>query len=470
MQRLSGMDASFLYLETASMHMHVTGVIVLDPTDVPGGYSFDLIKQMLEERIHLLPPFRRRLATVPLGLGHPSWVDDPDFNLDLHVRRIGVPSPGSMHELAEVVSDIAGRPLDRARPLWEMTVIEGLEDGHVAVVSKMHHSAIDGVSGAELMAQIFDFEPNPPPKPGPAEEWTPETPPSDLRLAAGAVIGRASSPVKMARLAAKTIGTAVGFLRDRRSQGDDAKPMTLPLTAPQTPFTGAITPDRAVAFARTHLEDFKVVKNAFGTTVNDVVLAACTLSLRHWLEAHGGVPDKPLVASVPVSVRTEEEKLSLGNKVSAMFVSLPVQEKDPLEQLARIRESTKNAKEMHGAIGADKLLDWTEFAPPTVFALAARLYSNLKLADRHRPIHNLVISNIPGPPIPLYCAGARVVSTYPLGPIIEGAGLNITVLSNMSNVDFGAIADRELVPDLWSIADGFADAVAELRELADTQP
>ena len=198
-----------------------------------------------------------------------------------------------------------------------------------------------------------------------------------------------------------------------------------------------------------------------------MVLAACSLSLRHWLEAHGGVPDKPLVASVPVSVRTEAEKLSMGNKVSAMFVSLPVQERDPVRQLALIHGSTKDAKQLHGAVGADQLMDWTEFAPPTVFALAARLYSSFKLADRHRPIHNLVISNIPGPPIPLYCAGARVISTYPLGPIIEGAGLNITVLSNMGNVDFGAIADRELVPDLWSIADGFADAISELRKLAD---
>jgi WS/DGAT/MGAT family acyltransferase len=225
-----------------------------------------------------------------------------------------------------------------------------------------------------------------------------------------------------------------------------------------------------VAFGRTSLEDMRLIKRTFGTTVNDVVLAATAGSLRRWLDAHGGVPDRPLVASVPISVRAEGQAGSLGNKVSAMLAALPVQLADPVERLRAVAESTKGAKEIHGALGADMLGDWAEFAAPALFARAARLYSGMKLADRHPPIHNLVVSNIPGPPIPLYCAGARVVAIYPMGPILEGAGLNVTIISFMGSVDFSAIACRELVPDVASIASGFIDAVAELKKAAEAAP
>jgi WS/DGAT/MGAT family acyltransferase len=445
--------------------MHVTGVIVLDPSTMPAGYSFAAIGELMASRIHLLAPFRRRLVTVPFGVDHPVWIDDPDFDLENHLRRIGVPAPGTMHELAEMVADIAGRQLDRSRPLWEMWVVEGLEGGQVAIVTKMHHSAIDGVSGAELMVNLCDLEPEQATVAPPSQPWHPDQPPNDLVLLASSLARQALSPVRMLRLAARSRRNLTRVIQ--RARTDDTT-TTLPFTAPRTPFSGAITPHRSVAFGRASLEDLKITKKAFGTTVNDVVLAACASSLRSWLSAHGGLPDKPLIATCPVSVRDEGKEAA--NQVSAMFVALPIQMEDPVARLLAIRELTIGAKELHRAVGADTLTDWAEFASPAVFARAARLYTSMRLADRHRPIHNLVISNIPGPPVPLYCAGARVQAVYPLGPIMEGAGLNVTVLSNMGNVDFGAIACREAVPDLWDIADGFVAAVSELRRLADKEP
>jgi diacylglycerol O-acyltransferase len=466
MQRLSGMDASFVQMETPDMHLHVMGTIVIDPSTMPGGYSFETIKNTIAQRIHLIPPFRRKLVPVPFNLAHPVWVDDADFDLDTHIHRIGVPAPHTMRELAEIVNDIASRPLDRGRPLWDMWVVEGLEDGHVAMVTKIHHSAIDGVTGADLMVHLFDLSPE-----GaeiePAPPWQPDRKPSEVALLAGAVTSSVTQPVRLARMLVKTGQGLLGAVQIQRNREEGARGPTLPFTAPATPFNGSITGHRAVAFGRASLEDMKVVKRTFGTTVNDVVLAASTMSLRRWLIDHDALPDKPLVASVPISVHGETSDDAGTNRVSAMMVSLPVLLDDPVEQLLAIHEDTKNAKEMHRALGADTLTGLAEFAPPRLLNQASRLYSRLNLADRHRPMHNLVISNVPGPPIPLYCAGGRVLATYPMGPILEGAGLNLTVLSNMGNVDFGAIACREMVPDLWDIATGFADAVTLLTKAAE---
>jgi WS/DGAT/MGAT family acyltransferase len=463
MKRLAGLDAMFLYAETPSMHMHVTGVVLLDPSTMPGGYSADTVKQMLASRMHLLAPFRERVVSVPFQIAHPVAIEDPAFDIDNHVFRVGVPAPGTVHELAELVGNIASRPLDRTKPLWEMWVAEGLEHGYVALVAKMHHSVIDGVTGADLMVNLFDLEPDATVDP-PDHEWEPEHKPSDLELVAHSLSSRARHVGQLFPTLARTGKSALEVLRlARRSDGPGA---TLPFTAPRTIFNGSITPHRAIAFGKASLDDFKMVKRVFGTTVNDVVLAACTGALRGWLIAHDDLPNKPLVASVPVSVR-EEGKRDLANQISAMFVGLPVHVEDPVERLVRIQADTRTAKEVHGAMGADTLQNWADFAGPAVFARAARFYSGSKLAERHPVVTNLVISNVPGPPVPLYSAGARVLAVYPLGPILEGAGLNLTVLSNMGSVDFGAIACRELVPDLWDIATGFTEAVEELRKLAE---
>jgi diacylglycerol O-acyltransferase / wax synthase len=459
------MDASFLYMETPDMHMHVVGTILLDPSTIPGGGDFlSRLKGVLAERIHLLAPFRQRLVQVPFRMDHPVWVEDPNFDLDSHVHHIGAPSPGTRRELEEVIGDIASYPLDRSRPLWEMWFIDGLDDGLVAIVSKMHHAVIDGVTGADLMVNLFDLTPDPPPVTVP-EDWRPERTPSDVELVGAALVRMATRPLRLGRFGVRAARGVTNLIRNRL--GADASPAAAPFTAPRVPWNTAITPHRSVTFGRADLEDMKTIKRAFGTTVNDVVLAACTQSLRQWLIAHDALPSKPLIASVPVSVHTEQQDAPGTNKVSSMFVALPVQVDDPVEQLLAIKENTKGAKEVHKALGADMIIGMAEFAPPMLLNQASRLYSRLDLAQRHRPIHNLVVSNVPGPPVPLYCAGSRVVATYPMGPVLEGAGLNITVLSNMGNVDFGAIACRELVPDLDDLATGFADAVDALKVAAE---
>jgi diacylglycerol O-acyltransferase len=467
MKRMAGMDAAFLYLETPSMHAHVVGTIVLDPSTSPEPFTTERVAQLLRERMHLLQPFRRRLAPVPFNLTHPVWIEDPDFDIEAHIHRTALRAPGSMRELAELVGDIASRPVDRSRPLWELWVVDGLAGGDVAMVTKMHHAAIDGVTGADIMAHLFDLTPDAPATP-PQEPWVPDQVPSDLQLVGDAVRHIVGNPVRAARTVGRTARTAVGVVRQQRrstTEADGPSP-ALPFMAPRTRWSAAITPHRVVAFGNARLEDLKLVKSTFGTTVNDVVLAACTMTLGGYLRAHDDLPDQPLICSVPVSVHGKTEADSV-NQVSAMFVRLPVQLDDPVEVLRSISAETRVAKVMHDAIGADTLQDVAQFIPPTVFNRAMRLYSGLRLADRHRPVHNVVISNVPGPPIPLYAAGARVKGVIPLGPLLEGAGLNITVLSNMGNVDFGAIGCRELVPEIWDIADGFGTAVADLRARAE---
>lgn len=467
MNRLAPIDAAFLYMETPSSHMHVTGVIIVDPSTMRDGYSFEAIRDMLSSRIHLLPPYRRRLLVVPFHLDDPVWIEDPEFDITNHVHRVAVPPPGTRRELADIISDIAGRPLDRSRPLWETVVVEGGDDGTVALICKVHHCCIDGVTGADLMSQLFDLEPDAPEPPPPAEAWEPDRVPSDLELLAAAGRSRLTDPLRglrsLGRIGSTVVRTATSVLGHDDAEGPSP---ALPFTAPKTKFTGALTPHRAVAFGQADFEDLRFIKATFDVKINDVVLAACTLALRRYLLDHDDLPDKPLISMEPVSVHGEGQQEGT-NQVSSMAVRLPVQLEDPVDQLLEIREDTKAAKEMHNAIGADVLRDLTQFAPPVLFNRAMRLYSSMGLASHHRPVQNLVISNVPGPPVPLYCAGARVVAVYPFGPLIEGAGINITVLSNMGNMDFGVIGCRETTPDLWDLADGFGQAVKDLRAAAD---
>ncbi|CAN5853304.1 wax ester/triacylglycerol synthase family O-acyltransferase [soil metagenome] len=465
MERLSGLDATFLYVENPANHMHVAMTMVLDPSKMPEGYSFAAIKEFIRARIHLVPPFHRRLVQVPFRLHHPVWVDDPDFDLDYHVRRIGAPSPGGPKELAELAGQIASTPLDRSRPLWELWLIEGLEHDHVGAVTKVHHCAVDGTSGAELMVHLFDLEPvvGPPEKP---TEIPAEHVPNDLELIGYAAASRLRRATTLLPLAGRTVATVAGLVQNRRDP--DAQRGAIPLTAPRTPWNAAITPHRRTAFARVSLSDLKDVKNALDATVNDVVLAVCAGTLRRYLELKDALPDEPLVAVCPISVRTEDQGGSQGNRVSAMFTSLATDVDDPVERLRAIQKVTRGAKEEHNAVGATMLQNWAEFAAPTTFALASRLYTNLNLASSHRPIHNLIISNVPGPPVPLYYAGAQLVAAYPMGPLMEGAGLNVTVMSYRDSVDFGFMVCRELIPDVWDLADQVEPSFAELRKAAES--
>ncbi|GAB3576807.1 wax ester/triacylglycerol synthase family O-acyltransferase [Amycolatopsis endophytica] len=461
MQPLSGLDASFLYLETSSQVLHVCGLLTLDGSTIPGGYRFAEFKRMLAERIEAIPEFRRKLHNSPLNLLHPVWVEDETFDIDHHLHRVGVPAPGDRETLAELCAHFAGQPLNRSRPLWEMYVIEGLPGDGVAVMFKMHHATVDGVGGASLIAYLAGTEPGElPPLPAPGSN--PE-PPSHLELLRSSVQELARRPVELAKLLPGLAGMAPRWIgRALRRQG-----MPVPFTAPRTSFNATITGVRGIAYTTVDLDDVKTVKNAFGVKVNDVVLALCAGGLRRYFEGRGELPKDPLVATVPVSTedRTSRDDAS-NNKVSAFFVTLPTHLPEAAARVYALAESNRQAKEHHHEIDADMLRDWAQFAAPGLFGLAVRAYSALRLADRHPVVHNLVVSNVPGPPVPLYFVGARVTAFYPLGPVFHGAGLNVTVLSYAGKVDIGLLAARELVPDLWSLTDAVREEMRELLEAA----
>lgn len=460
MEHLGGLDATFLYCETPSMHMHVCGLLILDPSTMEDGYRFERIREMLLERFPLMPAMTRKLLVPPFNLGRPYWVRDPHFDVDYHLRRIGVPDPGGERELAEVAGDIASRPLDRSRPLWEMWVIEGLADGKVALFAKMHHSTIDGISGANLMVHLFDLEPHPAAPPAVPEPPAAERIPGELELFGRGALETLARPLEVTRLVPGTLVHLGGaLLRAGRHRGQG---LAAPFTAPRTSFNASITPHRSIAFTEVPLEDVKRVKDALGAKVNDVVTAMVSGALRQYLIDGAELPDKSLIAAVPVSVHDETVGQEGTTKLSLMFSSLMTDVPDPLQRLKAIAESNAQAKELYRMVGADTLMKWAEHAAPNTFSLAARLYSSLHLSERHPVVHNLILSNVPGPPIPLYLAGARLAGLFPLGPIMDGAGLNVTVLSNEDRIGVGFIACRELVPRVWDLADGVQRALDEL--------
>jgi diacylglycerol O-acyltransferase len=463
MDRLSGLDASFLYLESSAQLLHVCGVIVLDPETVPGGYDFASFKDELERRIEGVPMFHRKLKQVPLGIDHPVWVNDDDFDIDRHVHRMALPLPGGERELADLCGHMAGIPLDRSRPLWEFVVIEGLESGKVAIFTKMHHCTVDGVSGANAISFLCSLEPDAPPlESAPKDAAMPRTP-GDAELFARGVVTNLGKPVAVAKL----VGPTAGVLTKTIGRARSGTAMAAPLRAPRTSFNGTITGHRTVALADLSLEKIKEIKNAVpGATVNDVVLTLCGGALRRYLDERGELPSSSLVASVPVSVRGKSKKETGSNKVSTIFSRLGTDVEDPLDRLAQVSEGNTNAKEHHKAIPADTLQDWAEFAAPRTFGLAVRMVSSLRLADSGPVIHNLVISNVPGPPVPLFFIGAKIEGLYPLGPVFHGAGLNITVMSSDGKVHVGAIACRELVPEPWKLTEQFPAELDSLHRAA----
>jgi diacylglycerol O-acyltransferase / wax synthase len=466
MQRLTGLDATFLYLETPTSPMHVASVIVFDPSTVPGGFSADKVLDMYRERLHLAPPFRRRLVEVPFALHHPLWIEDPDFDLGWHVRHIAVPAPGGTDELNKLVSHLVAIPLDRTRPLWEAWILEGLEDGNVALLTKVHHSAIDGAAGNQIMVAMFDLTPEGSPIPPPETPWEPDVVPNDTQLVGYAASSLARQPLRAVKAARRTTEVALNIRRKNREP--DVKPPPAPFTAPRTSINQPLTPRRSFETTTLSLTTVKKIKNAFGTTVNDVVLALCAGALRRYFDARDEVLDAPLVAMVPVSVRTEDAGSGEGNQVSSMLASLATDIDDPVERLQSISRGMRIAKEQQNLIGADTLQEWVEFAAPAVAGTAARLYSRTRISGRHRPLFNVTISNIPGPPFPLYLAGGQVKATYPVGPIFDGGGLNMTVMSYLDSMDFGLLACPDVVPDVSELGRGLGESLTELEKLADS--
>jgi|SRR5271166_318177 len=408
-----------------------------------------------------MPQFREKLANSPLNLDHPVWVDDNNFDIDRHLHRIGLPPPGGRAELSEICGHIASLPLDRRRPLWEMWVIEGVagtdchRDGRIGVMIKVHHAGVDGVTGANLMSQLCTTEADAPaPDPvdgvGGASGW---------EIAAGGLVRFASRPLHLANVVPGTVSSVVGTLLRAR----EGQTMARPFAAPRTVFNARISGRRNVALAKLDLEDIKTVKNHFGVKVNDVVMALVSGVLRQYLAERNALPDTSLVATVPVSVHGKSDRPG-RNQVSGMFSSLQTHIADPAERLKAIAEANSVAKQHSSAIGATLLQDWTQFAAPAVFGIAMRVYARTRLTEM--PVHNLVVSNVPGPQIPLYMLGCEVKAMFPLGPIFHGSGLNITVMSLNRNLDVGLISCPQLLPDLWAMADEFAIGMQELRAIA----
>jgi WS/DGAT/MGAT family acyltransferase len=485
MDRLTGLDGAFVSLESPTTHLQILGALVFDPSEMDGGVPFRAIRGLIADRLALVPPFRKRLVEVPFGLQHAAMVDDPDFDLDYHVRRARLPEPGGLEELATFIADLASRPLDRGRPLWEFHVVEGLEHGRLAIVPKVHHSIIDGVSGAQVMAAFFDLSSVPAPIPlfghvtvpdprgsgrhdGGSEgkgadgdpRWTPDRLPGEVaqwRDVLGSLPGQADV---LWRTVSRSLSTVRSLNSRNREQSGPLPPS--PFEAPRTSINGAISPHRRVALTELPLSDVRRVRSILGGTTNDVVLAVTSGALRSLFAARGEQLDRSLVGMVPVSVRTDEEGGALGNRVSAMLVSLATGTADPVDRLHCISDETRTAKDQSRFIDAQVFAGWAQALVPSVATRLSRLVTNFRLFDHMAPLFNLIVSNVPGPDFPLYLAGARMVAMYPVGPIIEGAGLNVTVFSYLDALYVGLQGCRTLLPDLDTITRGMEESLAEL--------
>lgn len=480
MKQLSSLDAQFLAIEDRRRTGHVAGLAVHDPSTAPGGkLTCGSMMKLLRERMHLLPPLRWRLVEVPLGLDYPYWVDDDRFDLTYHVREAALPSPGNDHQLAELVSRLHARPLDRERPLWEMYVISGLESGYVAVYTKIHHAVIDGVSGAEITGLLLDLSPEGRTLP-PADQPEVGRRPGAVEMWGRALLGVPRSSMRMLRslpraipnLDETTFSALPGVGQAGRLAGRleglirvEGNRMVRPgMTAPKTSFNRRVSPHRRFAFGSLDLQRVKTVKNAYEVTVNDVVVSMCAGAVRRWLLDHKELPDQPLVAQIPVSVRTSEQAGTYGNRVLMLGAPLHTDIADPVARLKSTAASMGQMKERHRALPADLLSDVNHFIPPALFSRAARATFALTTSSVGRPTWNVVVSNVPGPQIPLYCGGARLVANYPVSVITDGLGLNITVMSYDGHLDVGIITDREQITDPWTLLDGLDLSLAELED------
>src|SRR5580698_9378991 len=474
MQQLTGLDAAFLALETANSTGHVGGICMLDPRDAPVPLTLARLTEVLGDRLPLVPVLRRKLLNVPLGLDQPYWVDDPNFDIEYHIREIVLPRPGSEAQLTEQVARLHARPLDRSRPLWEIYLITGLAKRRVAVYTKIHHAAIDGASGAELLTILLDLSPDGRELP-PARPFRPETPPPLPALAALAATRMAWRPVQTVRVANELIrmlpslapavsGLVGGVLGLGR--GDGGVIPSAPGRAPGTPFNKPITAHRRLALRSVDLATVKMVKNAFGVSVNDVVMAMSAGALRRWLTDHQALPDSPLIAMIPVSVRDQASKAAMGNKVSAMLATLPTQVADPAQRLEIVHAATQLAKAQQAAIPQGLVDQISDFSPPALTARAARVVFATGLLHRLPPF-NVTISNVPGPNVPVYLAGAKLIAHYPVSVVTDGQGLNITLVGYLGQLHFGLVSCRELVPDIDILAGYLTNELALLAEAAE---
>lgn len=457
MKRLSGTDALFLSTETPAWHQHVGGLTVVDPSESER-FSFDEVRRTIVERIERVPKFKWKLKEVPLHLDRAVWVEDKDFDIDKHFRRIAVPPPGGRKELGDLLGMLMSYQLDRRRPLWEMWFVEGVVGGQVAMIMKYHHCLMDGMSGAGLAEQLFDLEPNPPAvsEPEPQQDDAGLYEPSDLELFARALIPTLQTPRKLAQYVLRTAGRGLTVLQQR-----NRNPLALGVAGPC--FNGTVGPHRQSSFVSVSLDDIRAIKDKQGVKVNDVVLALVSGALRGHMIRHGEMPEGSLAAQVPVSTRVADDT-DQTNRVATMAATLATNIEDPLERLEAIHASTQSAKELTEAVRARSIQSVGEVAPPILIGLASRAAWASNLSDRIPVVANVVVSNVPGPPFPIYTCGARVSGIYAASVLLFYAGLNITLMSYMDRVDFGLTSDPDLLKDPWDIADGIKDALVELME------
>jgi diacylglycerol O-acyltransferase len=458
LDRLTAVDASFLAQEGSASHMHIGGIVICEGP-APG---YEEMLDHIRTRLHLVPRYRQRLAQPPLETGRPLWVDDPTFNLEYHVRQTALPSPGSEDQLMRLVARIMSQQLDRSKPLWEMWIIEGLDDGGFALISKTHHAMVDGISGVDLATVMFDLSPVPPEVPHSDEPWQPHAEPTGAELVAGGAIG-------LARVAAGAVAGALGIVRNPSATlravseaaeglGEVAWAGLNP--APATPLNVEIGPHRRYRVVRNQLTDFKEVKNAFGGTVNDVVLTVVTGALRDWLHSRGvRTEGLELRALVPVSTRSKDDRGALGNRITVMRGPLPVYIADPIARLRAIKAAMDGLKESKQAVGAEVLTGVQSFAPPTILAQASRLNFSTRL-------FNLIVTNVPGPQLPLYVRGREMHDVFPIAFLPNGHALAVAIMSYNGQMNFGLLGDYDAVPDLDRIGDGIEASLAELLALA----
>jgi len=472
MQQLSGMDASFLYMETGTTPMHIGSLTIYDQSSAPGGHvTFKDILEFFQSRLHKARAFRQRLARVPLSLDRPYWIEDPDFDLEFHVRHIALPSPGDWRQLCIQAARLHARPLDRNKPLWEAYVIEGLDNvegvpkGSFALVTKIHHAAIDGVSGAEMMTAIHDLTPDAEVE-GPLQAWTPERIPTGVELLSKAALNSLSTPAKFGKLlyrSAPSLAKVIAGLSSRQ--------LKLPVRVPRTRFNGRISPHRVFDGRAFDLNEIKAIKNSQpGTTVNDVMVTICGGALRKYLESKNELPKESLVAMAPMSVRSDDKRTAAGNLITAMSLPIRSDIEDPLERLLAVHKESTEAKKLTHTMGPHLATDAAEFLPSTVSGFFARTYVSSGLVDRVPPLMNTVITNVPGVNMPLYSMGSRMVANYGLGPIVQGIGLFQPILSCNNTITISAVADRDMMPDPAFYADCLQESFDELKAATIERP
>ena len=456
--RLSGLDASFLHIENSSAHMHVASVMLFEGAPPP----YDDLLEAIERRLGLVPRYRQRLAFVPFGQGRPRWVDDPHLNLRYHVRATALPAPGSERQLMDLAGRVFSQQLDRDKPLWEIWIVEGLEDNRFALLAKTHHALVDGVSGIDIVSVLFDASPQPSAPPDGGQRWLPRPLPSGTQLLGEALLERATAPAEVARTVRAVFRGPRRVLNGIRDAavGVGAMAWAGLNPAPASPYNAPIGPHRRFTFVRAELRDIKAIKDSLGGTINDVVLATVAGALGRHLRRRGQITDGvELKAMIPVSVRSDVERGDLGNRVAAMMAPLPVWCQEPLARLDIVREELSGLKQGGQAVGAQVLTELSGFAPPTIMDQAARLMARQRF-------FNLVVTNVPGPQFPLYLAGRRMLETFPMVPLASGQALGVALLSYDGKINFGLVGDFDLIWDLDELAEDVRASLAELADVA----